>query len=167
MLSPTEIRAIADEVRRQRDITEEINATIATLKAERDTASRVAYKGKTRYYESRAAYILQLLAEVDKAYCPWCKRVRPASQMRIMHESGITWKSDCSYSEWCEHWERDLLICMKCAAVMEFTMSINQGRKVGRELRNFDRTTHDSILLREIEIHDEINLAMQLGLPAL
>jgi len=167
MKSRDEIIAIAEEARTQRHVLQKKTAAIDELKASRDSARGRNIKATSEYYDSRADYILELLAELDKAFCPYCKRVRPAAQMRIMHESGNQWKSDCSYDQWYEHWERDTALCMHCASSIEFSTSIHEGRKVGCELLQFDREIHDASLARDFETHNEIDRSMKLGLPAL
>lgn len=167
MKSLGEIIAIAEDVRLQRQVLQENNAAIDALKAGRSSARSRNIKATAEYYNSRAAYILELLTELGKAYCSCCKRVRPVSQMRIMRESGNQWKSDCSYDQWYEYWEHDSVLCIQCANTIEFTTSIHEGRKVGRELLRFDRAIHDAALSRDFETHDEIDKAMKLGLPAL
>ncbi len=167
-MKPIEImQSLVEDVRQQRETVRDKTAAIDALKVERSTAQKLMRAGTAQYYEMRRAYIIELLTELDKAYCLCCKHVRPVSQTRIAHESGNQWKSDCSYDQWYEYWERDTVLCNRCADAIEFRTEIHEGRKVGCELLSFDRALHDAVLLSQYELFDEIEKAMQLGLPHL
>lgn len=82
------LSALAVDVRQLQYIVADANIAIAQLTQKRDNAQSKRYACARNYYDLRQKYTLSLLAELNKAYCTYCKRIRHINHMRIMQESG-------------------------------------------------------------------------------
>lgn len=126
--------------------------------------NQLKYKLIRQYWDERVITILAELEARQKAVCAACKKVKAIKSMRCIRESNFAWRSDCSYSEWTEYWSRDLPLCLKCSQNFDYSVSVREGKPVGKQLLAFDLDAHNSWLKSDGEFLNGAEAQLKLGL---
>lgn len=126
--------------------------------------NQLKYKLIRQYWDERVILILVELEARQEAVCAACKRVKAIKSMRCIRESNFATRSDCSYSQWTEYWSRDLPLCLKCSRNFDYSISVREGKPVGKQLLTFDVDAHNNWLKSDGEFLNGAEAQLKLGL---
>lgn len=161
----TDLLQLRDQAVSLQDETSAEQAVIEEAKEALKRKNQLKYKLIRQYWDERVVAIVTALEGKNKAVCAACKKVKPIKSMRCIRESNFATRSDCSYSQWTEYWSRDLPLCMKCSQNFDYSVSVREGKPVGKQLLAFDVSVHNDWLKSDGEFLNSAEAQLKLGLP--